>query len=253
MTAAARWTALAVLAGLTALAASADAGRSHFGWVRATEVLPERAVELETWILEENGVGSDNDPVPTPDETAVWWSAVVGITDRIELSVPVEVRHQDDEEGGFTLLYGFGAEVRWRLVSPDPVEAGPVAPALRLGVHRLVNQRSRTRSDAGLTMGFEVSARIHAAVDLGATWIVGDGESLFELTPAAGVSVRVIGDLRVGVEAYAEAAFDDSEVDWLAVGPNLAWTHGRFWLTAALPFGVIDISTAPRLNWGVAF
>jgi hypothetical protein len=255
MTGAARW-GVAALAGLAAfaLAAPARAGRSHFGWLRATEVVPERTVELETWILEENGVGDDQTVDDTPDETAIWWTTVVGITDQIELGVPIELRHlQAADTDGQTFLYGFGAEVRWRLVSPDPVEAGPVAPALRLGLHRLVNQRSRTRGDAGLTVGFDLGPRIHAAADVGATWIVGDGESIFELTPAAGVSVLVAGDLRAGVEAYAEAAFGGTEADWIAAGPNVAWTYGRFWLTAALPFGLTGIGTAPRINWAVAF
>jgi hypothetical protein len=232
----------------------AGAGRTHFGWLRGADVVPERAVELETWIFEKNGVGDDGEVDEVPDETAVWWTAVVGITDRIELGLPIEIRHtQVGDTDGLTLLYAAGAEVRWRLVSPDPVEAGPLAPALRIGVHRLINARSRTRGDAGLAIGADLGSRVHAAVDLGATWIVGEGESLFELTPAAGVSIRIIDELRVGAEAYSEVALRGQERDWLAAGPNLAWTHGRFWMTAALPIGLIDISTAPRINWAVAF
>jgi len=251
--------ALAAAASVLAVAwpRAARAGRTHFGWVRATEVVPQRTVELETWILEKNGVADGDDGAngeQTRDETAVWWTTIVGITDQVELSVPVQLRHFEvgDAEGQ-TLFYGFGAELRWRLVSSDPVEAGPVAPTLRAGVHRLVNQRSRTSADGGVALGLELG-RVHAALDVGATWTTGgDEDSIVELTPAAGISVRVFGDLRMGAEAYGEATFGGPGADWVAVGPNMAWTHGRFWISAALPIGLVDVSTAPRINWAVAF
>jgi hypothetical protein len=138
-------------------------------------------------------------------------------------------------------------------VSPDPVEAGPFVPAVRLGLHRLVNARDRSRGDAGLVLGLDLGERVHAAADFGVSWVVGEGESILELTPAAGVSFEVLEQLRVGGEVYAEVAFGGTELDWLAAGPNLAWTHGRFWITAAVPIGVIDIGAAPRINWAVAF
>jgi hypothetical protein len=254
-----RWTTriatAAAAATLAAGAGSAHAGRSHFGWVPATEVVPERGVELETWILERNGVGEDDEVDTTPDETSIWWTTVVGITDRVELAVPIEIKSLHGAgSGGATLLYGFGAEARWRLVSPDREEAGPVAPALRVGFHRLINQRDRVRASAGFGLGADVGERVHMAADVGAVSVMSEDDASFELRPAAGVSLRVLEQLRVGGEVYAELTLrGDDEGDWVAAGPNLAWTHGRFWITAAFPVGVIDIRAAPRINWAVAF
>ncbi|HWM85804.1 MAG TPA: hypothetical protein VNO33_08195 [Kofleriaceae bacterium] len=242
-----RWIIAALASAALALTAgAASAGRSHFGWLRATEVLPERGVEMETWLFEKNGVGDAEE-----SETILWWMTVVGITDQLELAVPVELRHR--AAGDETLLYGFGAELRWRLVSPDPVEAGPFAPAVRLGVHRLISARDRVRGEAGAGLGVDLGSRVHLATDVGATWTVGEDDSAAELQPAAGVSVRLVDQLRAGAEVYAEIVLDGDGVDWIAAGPNLAWTHGRFWISAALGIGIIDIEVAPRVNWAVAF
>lgn len=247
--------AVAIAIALTATSAGvARAGRTPFGWVRATEVLPQRGVELETWIFEKNGVDEDEAEDGVTDETAVWWTTVVGVTDQIEVAIPIEVRHlQAGDTGGDTLLYAFGAEGRWRLVSADPLEAGPFVPAVRLGVHRLVNVRKKLRTEAGVALGVDLGARVHAAVDVGASWIAGDGDSDTELTPAAGVSVQIVDQLRAGAEMYAEIALDGPSRRWIAAGPNLAWTHGRFWISGSMAIGIIDINAAPRINWGVAF
>lgn len=243
-----------VSAALAWTARPAGAGRTHFGWLRGTESLPERAVELETWVFEQNDVEGGDAPEGNPDQSALWWTTVVGVTDRVEVAVPVEIRHlQLPGEDGSTFFYGFGGEVRWRLVSPDPVEAGPFAPVVRLGAHRLVNQRSRMRGEGGVALSVELSPRVLAAADVEAALVAGNGDSFVELTPAGGVSVRIVDDLRLGGEVVGRSVFGGSDVRWLAAGPNLAWTHGRFWISAALAVGLIDIGTAPRINWAVAF
>jgi len=33
----------------------------------------------------------------------------------------------------------------------------------------------------------------------------------------------------------------------------MAYTHGRFWLSAAYGIGIVNIKAAPRILWGVAF
>ncbi len=247
-----RWSiAIAAVVAAAAGARTGHAGRTHFGWLRAAEVVPQRGVEIETWLVERNGIADG--PDRAPDETLVWWWTVVGITDQLELGLPVQIRHQKQGDDGTTELVGYGAELRYRLVSPDRVEAGPIAPALRLGVQRLVGQRRRVRTDAGAVLGIDLGDRVHAAIDLGATWFAGDGRATVELTPAAGLSVRVAEELRLGGEAYAELSVRGPGPAWVAVGPSLSWTHGRFWLSASLPFGVLHADTAPRLNWAVAF
>lgn len=238
---------------LAASAGAARAGRSPFGWVRGTEVLPERGVEMETWIFEENGVGNDDEEDTTPDETTVWWQTVVGITDRIELAIPLEFRHQQLAQSDETLLYAAGVEGRWRFTTSDPVEAGPVAPVLRLGVHRLFNLRRKTRGEAGFALGIDLGERVHAGLDVGAIWIVDRDESEWEITPSGGFSVQLVDQLRAGGEVYAEVTLKGADKDWIAAGPNLAWTHGRFWLSGSMLIGIREISAAPRVNWGVAF
>ena len=64
-------------------------------------------------------------------------------------------------------------------------------------------------------------------------------EHHFEFRPGAGVSIEVVGDAAVrrrGVRRdHARRRGDDS---WAAVGPNMAWTHGRSWISAAFGIGV---------------
>src|SRR5215470_14351616 len=67
----------------------AFAGRTRFGWITDTETIPQRAVELESWVLEQDGKGADG--VPKTDQTLVWWAPVIGLTDRLELALPVEI------------------------------------------------------------------------------------------------------------------------------------------------------------------
>ena len=35
---------------------SASAGRTYYGWLYGTEVMPERGVELQTWVLEKDNL-----------------------------------------------------------------------------------------------------------------------------------------------------------------------------------------------------
>ena len=229
--------------------ASASAGRNHFGWLFDNEVNEERGVELETWLFEEDGTGDAG-----IEESSLWWGPTIGVTDQLELAIPVEVLWIDVHDGSppRTKLSRFGAEVRWRLVTMDPEEAPPVAPLLRLAVKRMIDVREGVRIEGDVVVGLD-AGRVHAAVDLGAVTEIVDGADSVELYPAAGVSVAVTDDLSVGVEAIAEIVAEGEEDSWVAVGPDLAWTHGRFWLSAAYGIGVYQIDAAPRLNWGVAF
>src|SRR6185503_4659870 len=95
-----------VLAGLLVAVAApvAHAGRTHYGWLYGTEVNPERGVELETWILQENGKGPVN-------ETLVWWGPVVGLTERLELAIPLEMAYEEEGDEAGTDLRRFGGEL----------------------------------------------------------------------------------------------------------------------------------------------
>jgi hypothetical protein len=232
------------------IASVAHAGRTRFGWLYDTETIPERGVELETWYLEEDGKGE-----PDVDETAVLWMPVVGVTDRIELAFPFELKYEREEGAADTRLERLGAEVRWRLTDPDPVERGPFAPLLRLGVKRMIAERSVVRIEGDVVLSYE-AGRVLFVIDVGGIAEVNeaDGEAVYEVRPAAGLSVRATTELRFGAELYSEIGLEDHPgVDWYSVGPNIAWTHGRFWLAGSFPIGLKNIDAAPRLNFAIAF
>jgi hypothetical protein len=231
----------------------AHAGRTHYGWLYDTETIPERQVELETWVFEEDGKGD-----PDENETTIWWAPVVGITDRLELALPIEFGwHEVEGAGGggySTQIDRVGLEARWRLMSPDPVESGPFAVLLRLSVKRVVPDREQVRLEGGVVLSYDVS-RLHLTADLGWLARVGGAEDgQLEARPGLGLSVRVGKYTHVGVESYAELRLrGDSIVSWISAGPNVALTRGRFWFALSVPIGLQNIDAAPRLNWGVAF
>jgi len=247
-----RCAALAATALLALAGGDARAGRSGFAWFFDTEVVPERGVELETWIIDENGLGDQD-----IDITRIVWQPTVGVTERLELALPIDLAYvelDDPMVGGDTQLGSYGAELRWRLASPDPVEAGPVVALIRLGARRLVTDRERVRGEGDLVVSAALNSCWRVVGDVGAIEEVGTGEDRFLLRPGAGVNALVTGELRIGVEAFASFRFDQNRgTEWLVAGPNLAWTHGRFWLAATFGIGIFGIDTAPRINWAVAF
>ena len=55
----------------------AEAGRTQYGWLFGTEVLPERGAEMITWIDEQN------DREPNDIHWTRWgWSGLVGVTEQ---------------------------------------------------------------------------------------------------------------------------------------------------------------------------
>ena len=227
---------------------SASAGRSFYGWLYGTEVMPERGVELQTWILEE-----DNKDAGHAKETSVWWGPLVGVTDQLELALPIEMTWEvhDGAAPSFT-LDRYGIEARYRFVTQDPVEAPPFAPLVRVAVKRDVTVRDAVRPEADIVGSYE-SGGVHALVDVGFVGEINSDQHHFELRPGGGVSINVAGDFRLGGEAYAELSLDDNGDSWAVVGPNFSWTHGRFWLTGAFGIGIYKIKAAPRVMWGIAF
>lgn len=229
-------------------AGEASAGRTYYGWLYGTEVMPERGAEIQTWVLEENGQG----PADTK-ESLVWWGPLIGVTDRLELAFPVELTwtSADGTEPDFTFRR-WGAEARYRMVSQDPEDAPPFAPLVRVAVKRDVGVRDLVQPEVDLVMSYEAD-RVHALVDLGMIGQITSDDRRFQFRPGAGISIRVVEDLRLGAEVYAELDLDDSANSWAVIGPNLAWTQGRFWLSASMGIGIYQIDTAPRVMWGIAF
>ena len=227
--------------------ASARAGRTHFGWLYDTTTLPERTVELESWFLEESGKGDDR-----LDEALLWWGPVLGLTDELELAVPVEVGWREVPfDSPETEIERFGAEMRWRLVPSDPVEAGALVPLVRFGVKRVIPRRGIYQTEADAVLSYDLG-RVHLALDVGAIARIGEGVYA-ELRPGGGASIRVFGELRLGAEADAEIGLRQESSTWVTVGPNLSWALGRFWIAASAPIGLRGIDLAPRVNMAIAF
>ncbi|MEO8702570.1 MAG: hypothetical protein ABI867_21175 [Kofleriaceae bacterium] len=242
---------LAVLV-LLAVPATAHAGRSQYGWLYGSEVLPERGVEVQTWVYEKNGRTDTN-----IHETSMWWGALVGVTDNFELVFPVEFLwlKADASPATFT-VEKFGVEARYRFVKTDPEKPDGVAPLLRLALKRDVTVRDVAILEADFVTSYQ-SGRFHGLLDLGVTGRIssdGDNNSV-ELRPGFGIAIETKKDLRFGAEFYAELPLDSNlkQLQWAAVGPNMAWTHGRFWLSASFLIGLYQIDTAPRVIWGILF
>jgi hypothetical protein len=218
----------------------AVAGNRWVAWVWDTQVLPERALELEWWLWERTG-GEHR-------EAVVSFSGVVGLTDRLEVALPFDVAWRP--EAG-TQLESAGVDLRWRLASPDPARAGPVVPLVRVGVRRMF-QADAARLEGDGVLSIDVGP-LHSVLDAGAVGETGAGDVY--LTFGGGLSYGFIGELRAGIEAYAEVALDGEEGrTWAAVGPSLSFTHGRFWVTASVPIGLgAGPDLLPRVIWAAAF
>jgi hypothetical protein len=236
-----------VLASLL-LASPAVAGRSHYAWINGTEVVPERGVELETWVQDLDNVGELE-----RDETSLWWSATLGITDRLELALPLELSWaRTGDTPGVTQLDRWGAEARYRFVSADPVDAPALVPLLRVAIKREVDERRAANVEVEVILSYQRGC-VHAIASVTGRQLFREGQDAVLVRPMAGVSIAVTEELRAGVEAIASIFPRGPGTDWVAAGPNLAWTHGRFWLAASAPIGLSNIDAAPRLRWGIAF
>ncbi len=241
-------TALAFLIVASLLPRTAHAGRSFYGWLYGTEVMPERGVELQTWILETNGKY-----VQDGKETSIWWGPLIGVTDQLELSLPIEFEWlQTDMAAPSFTVKRFGIEARYRLVSSDPVEAPAFAPLVRLAAKRDVTTRDAVVVEGDTVVSYEVGP-LHALIDIGVVGNLTTDDQRWQIRPGGGVSFAVTSELRLGAEVYSELRLDSASESWAAVGPNLAWTYGRFWLSAAFGIGVYHVKTAPRVMWGIAF
>lgn len=242
---------LLVLLLVCAAPRAAHAGRSFYGWLYGTEVTPERGVELQTWILEENDKHGSHEK-----ETSLWVGPVIGVTDQLELGLPIEMEWvTNDARTAFTFRR-YGIEARYRFASPDETPASPIVPVIRFGAKRDVSVRDVVRLEAEATVSYDIQA-VQIVADLGFVGEVAptrtQRDTHTELRPGLGVSVRAIGGLRVGGELYSELSLDSREESWAAIGPNLSWTHGRFWLSGAFGIGIYHMRTAPRVMWGIAF
>ncbi|MEO6771742.1 MAG: hypothetical protein ABI467_01815 [Kofleriaceae bacterium] len=239
-----------VMVMVVAVPATAHAGRSFYGWLQDTQVMPERGAELWTFISEENRQG------PTNNRDTTWWFApAIGINDQLELELPVQFAwDRADDSPPRTSFVGYGAQLKYRFVTADPVDAPDFVPAIRASIDRVViGTRDHWVPEVDLIGSYQ-TGRLDAVVNAGVVGEVAPDEQHFEAHTGAGVSIETVADLRFGAEVFAEISLDsDTSGSWIAVGPNLSWSHGRSWLSASYGIGVYQIRDAPKLNWGIAF
>jgi hypothetical protein len=227
---------------------SAHAGRTFYGWLYGSEVMPERGVELQSWITDLNFEGRA--------ENSWLFGAQVGVTDQLELGFPLEIdwyRDPNQMPQAGTRFARFGIEARYRFVTQDPVDAPAFVPLVRVGVKRLVADRHGVQPELDVVLAYETGI-VQVLLDLGivAQLSADEGET-FQIRPGAGVSVLAAPDLRFGAEVFAH--IPNSGDSWFIAGPNMSWTHGRFWISGVFGIGLNQtvINTAPRVQWGIAF
>jgi hypothetical protein len=237
-----------VLTAVLAAPESAHAGRTFYGWLYGSEVMPERGAELQSWITDVSFTGRSEDS---------WlFGAQVGVTDQLELGFPFEIDWYRDSTAmpaADTRLARFGIEARYRFVTQDPVDAPALVPLVRVGLKRLVAERHAAQPELDIVLSYE-SGIVHVLVDLGfVAQINPDDGSKYQVRPGAGISVLAVEDLRFGAELFAHLPSVGD--NWLIAGPNMSWTHGRFWISGAFGIGLNQkvINTAPRVQWGIAF
>jgi hypothetical protein len=236
------------LAVLVAAPGSAHAGRTFYGWLYGSEVMPERGVELQSWLTETNFEGRSEDS---------WlFGAQVGVTDQLELGFPVEIdwfRDSSQMPPSATRFARFGIEGRYRFVTQDPVDAPQIVPLVRVGLKRMVADRHAAQPEFDFVLSYETGI-VQILLDAGfVAQISPDNGSTYQIRPGAGVSVLAVEDLRFGAELFAHLPSVGD--NWFIFGPNMSWTHGRFWISGAFGIGLNQsvINTAPRVQWGIAF
>src|ERR1043166_375891 len=122
---------------------TANAGRTAFAWPYDTETLVKRGVEIQTWIVELDDLGTGSSGLHL-QQTDVWWETLIGVTDKLELSIPMIFKweHGDGVANNFT-FERYGLEGRYRFGEPDsdPETAPAWVPLVRGAVFREIANR----------------------------------------------------------------------------------------------------------------
>lgn len=234
------WIHIVVVVLGTVVAGTAQAGRRPHTWAWDAEVLPERGVEVESWV-------TDRIYKKSADITEVWLAPIVGVTDRLELAVPLQWSHA--QAGNRVGIDWYGAELRWRLRSPDPVESGGWSPLVRASVRKSLLARDALVGELTLVGSWDATEKLRLMANLGvqADAAVRKVQVLY----AAGASYAVVPDLRVGVELFGTdfAKAPASAHGGMLVGPSLGWTHGRLWTTVGYVAGVTEFAANGMFRW----
>jgi hypothetical protein len=239
---------LVVLAIMLGSPRDARAGRGRFGWLYGSELVPEKGVELESWLVNTNQKGDTNE-----NEFDWWFGPVFSVTPHLELAIPLEAEYVDNHmDPALSQFVRFGGEIRYRPQSPDPVDAGPLTNMFRFGVKRMIDKPAGVRTELDIVATYQ-SGPFLATIDLGAIdeHVTNDAD-VVEFRPGGGASVRVVRDLRIGAELYGELTLTGDDVSWMVVGPTVSLTSGRIWGAASAGVGVLGVRDAGRITFGVA-
>jgi hypothetical protein len=121
---------------------------------------------------------------------------------------------------------------------------------LRTALSRDVVRRNLGRIELDLVVAPRIGV-VELALNAGLSLEANPGGVHVDARPAAGVSVAVKPELRVGAEAFGVRSFDSAVENWAAIGPSLAFTHARFWFAGSFGIGVHNVSSAAQLIWGI--
>ncbi len=226
------------------LGTPASAGRTFFGWFEGTDVLDDRTVELQTRLTERNDLGDTR-----IRDTALWLGPQIGITNHLELTLPVEMVWTSavgiDQDFA---LRRYGAELRYRVTDRDHA----LAPVAKLSATRDVVRRDVIHAELDTAVSY-TTGRLYAGGSIGVVGDVNRGGLRLTVRPAVAAAISVTDELRVGAELHAELERDRGSTSWIVAGPSVSWTHGRCWVSATYGLGIKDVSSAPRLVWAIAF
>jgi hypothetical protein len=234
----------AALLVVVALGRQADAGRQLYGWLPPSETVPDGAIAIESSIFERDNLGITHERA-----SVLVLAPVIGISDRLEFALPFELASVTATDVAPGLAFTkFGIETRYRFAPRDATWV----PLARFAAVRDVALRSELRAELELAVAYQRGA-LHVELDAGLVSEFNVGHLHDETRLGVGASVQVNRCLRLGGELHAELALDSASTSWAVIGPNLAWTHRRFWLAGALDIGIHAITAAPRINWGMTW
>lgn len=230
---------------LLLLAASpAYAGRTLYGWLPQTDTLPDGSFELGTSVYEHDNLGPNHER-----GTFLAWIPAIALRPCLELAIPIELATiTADDTAPFGGISRYGAELRYRFLP----RSSPLHAVARAGLSRNVEIQSQVRIEAGAAASYDFD-RVQVAATVAGILDVNFGHLHDEIRSGLGASVSVVDELRLGAELYVQHSRDVTVPSWAVIGPDLAWSRGRFWLSAAFGIGIENITAAPRLNLGAAW
>ena len=241
-------------------ASHAEAGRRAFMFTWDTETVNAGDVELEQWLwargLQENRTTA----------AWLWFSPIYGLHDRVELAFPWEAV----ATVGGTRITNFTAEGRFRLYDPND------GNRFVRNLIRVAYQQNFVHPDNAGLPDFTPWAHLnivtslgdvkgsHATIDVGGQIALSFGTNkVIKQTVGVGYTQRITDELRLSAEYFHELVFGGAPITLrpngdpahhFFVGPGIAYSRGRFWMTLGCLIGLTPATprVQPRLLIGIA-